>query len=308
MIPKALRATYSIFMFFRLFPLLRHLRNEGRCDLISAHWLYPDGVASAAAARLLEIPIYLHAMGSDINEYSKFFLRRIQIVKAIESADAIITKSRALASRVLDLGVSKTQIHTVPNGIDRSIFYPGDKDEARKLLNIPGDSFSILYVGNFNKEKNVSLLIRAFAEVVKVRPKAKLLLVGDGPERKMLERLAANNVSGGNIIFAGRQAHHSLRRFYQAADCFALPSTKEGCPNVLLEALSCGLSVIASNVGGVPEIVTQEYGKLVESGNLEEWVQALESAVSNPPGPVAKFEWPSWADNADLLKEIFSGR
>jgi len=308
-IPKILRATYGISLFLRIFPLLRRLKKEGRCDFISAHWLYPDGVASTMAARLLQLPVYVHAMGCDINEYAKFHLRRIQIVRAMRSANAVITKSAALASRVQELGIAPANINVVPNGIDRHRFLPGDKQEARRALEIPADIFSFLYIGNFNQEKNVSLLIRAFAKAVEnMSLPAHLYLVGDGPEREKLEGLVTNLAIRSRVTFAGRQSHQMLRTYYQAADCFALPSLREGCPNVLLEALACGLPVIASRVGGVPEIVTAGRGALIESGNLEEWCRAVTEALANPPERVSNFQWPSWEDNATALEQIFAER
>jgi glycosyltransferase involved in cell wall biosynthesis len=306
-IPKILRFTYSAFMFLSIFPLLRRLKNEGRCDFISAHWIYPDGVASAMAAKILGLPVYLHAMGCDINEYTKYRLRRVQIVAAMHSANAVVTKSAALAGCVQALGVAMEKIFVVPNGVDRGKFQTGDKQEARDELGISSGIFSFLYVGNFNQEKNVGLLIRAFAGLdADEKSMAHLYLVGDGPEREMLEELVVDLGVRSRVSFLGRQPHHVLQSYYQASDCFALPSLREGCPNVLLEALACGVPVIASKVGGVPEIVTGENGVLVESDDHDAWIAALQSAISNPPARVQDFQWPTWEDNARALEQIFT--
>lgn len=306
-IPKILRFTYSFFMFLSIFPLLRRLKSEGRCDFISAHWMYPDGVASTMAAKLLKLPVYLHAMGCDINEYAEYRLRRVQIVSAMHSANAVVTKSSALAARVRELGVAAEKIFVVPNGVDRGTFQTGDKQEARKALAIPSEKFSYLYVGNLNHEKNVGLLIRALSGLaVDEQSKAHLYLVGDGPEREMLENLVVDLGVKKRVSFVGRQPHHVLQAYYQASDCFALPSLREGCPNVLLEALACGLPVIASDVGGVPEIVTGENGVLVKSNDEAAWVAALRSVLHTPPARVQNFQWPTWEDNAGALQKIFT--
>jgi len=306
-IPKIFRFTYAALMFLSIFPLLRRLKKEGRCDFISAHWVYPDGVASAMAARFLRIPVFLHAMGCDINEYTRYYLRRVQIVMAMRAANGVITKSQALASRVSDLGIEAAKVYVVPNGVNSDRFQPGDKQEARKEVGMPANEFSLLYVGNFNQEKNASLLVRAFAAAMadKKQP-VHLYLVGDGPERAMLEKMVNDLSISDQVSFLGRQPHHVLQSYYQASDNIALPSLREGCPNVLLEALACGLPVIASNVGGVPEIVTAENGVLVDSDDLDAWVAALRSAVSNPPIRVQHFQWPTWEDNARELERIFN--
>lgn len=306
-IPKTLRLTYAFFMFLRLYPLLRKLKREGRCDCISAHWIYPDGVAAAMVAGRLRIPVFLHSLGCDINDYTTYFWRRVQIKRAAKSAVAVVTKSRALARSVVKLDVDESKVCVAPNGVDRSKFKPGSKNDARVALGISETQRILLYVGNFNVEKNVGVLIAAFAAASQGRsmPPA-LYLVGDGPQREYLESLVAKAGIEENVHFLGRRPHEEIAQFYHAADHLGLPSLREGCPNVVLEALASGLPIIASDVGGVPEIVTEEFGVLVPPTDHDAWVAALNKLFDEAPKQVESFDWPSWEDNATEVARIIS--
>jgi glycosyltransferase involved in cell wall biosynthesis len=129
----------------------------------------------------------------------------------------------------------------------------------RTRLSIPDTARVVLCAGRFSREKGHADLIRAIAEIPESgeAPEFRLVLAGDGPERPNLESLAASLGVAGRVIFAGYQ--QNLAAYYAMADVFALPSHSEGSPNALLEAMSAGLALAATEVGGVPEIV--EHGR-----------------------------------------------
>lgn len=304
-IPKILRMSYGLLMLARLYPLLKGLRQQGRCDCISGHWVYPDGFAAATAAHRLRIPVVLHSLGCDINDYTKYVGRRVQIVFAMKQATSVVAKSRDLANKIVSLGVRETEVHVVPNGVDREKFEPGDKRIAREQLALPAGEFCFLYIGNLNHEKNVVTLVRAFARAVgATHDAARLYLVGDGPERKRLEKEVRLLNIEHHVSFIGRVEHTSIVKYYQAADCLCLPSLREGCPNVILEAQACGLPVIASNVGGVPEMVEPNSSVLLPPVDVTAWAEALATAIADPPKGPSNFLWWSWEENADRIVEI----
>src|SRR6185437_12171303 len=143
--------------------------------------------------------------------------------------------------------------------------------EARRRLGIQGEGRWVLGVGNLVAEKGFDLLTRAVARMAEVR----LLLVGQGPLRHQLASLAAT-IAPGRVEFRDNMPQSELRFAYSACDVFGLPSIREGWPNVLLEALACGTPVVASPVGGVPEILKSEAPALiVNERSPEAWAAAL---------------------------------
>jgi glycosyltransferase involved in cell wall biosynthesis len=142
----------------------------------------------------------------------------------------------------------------------------------------------ILSVGDMKPEKKQELLIRAFARLLANRP-ARLILVGDGPLRPRLEQLAAQLGVGEHVTFTGFTL--DVWPYYKTADLFALSSDVEGFPLVVCEALHCGLPVVSTRAGGVPEILDQgAYGELVPEGDVDAFTEALERALDAKADPV----------------------
>src|SRR6185369_1121038 len=135
----------------------------------------------------------------------------------------------------------------IPNGIDLSRFHPDDKARAefRAELKIPLDAFVVGTVGRLWPEKNQSMLIRSLKNQIP------LLIAGDGPERPNLQAMA-----GSQVYLLGNR--RDTPRLYAALDVFALSSTTEGLPLVLLEALASGVPVVSNNVGGIPHVITSD--------------------------------------------------
>ncbi len=143
----------------------------------------------------------------------------------------------------------------IPNSIDVSSFSPIDRSLARSMHGVSASDLVVVYVGRLSREKRVELLLEAFARVVRERPVARLLIAGEGPEREPLcQRVASLGLS--NVRFLGMLTRDGVRALLSCADVFVLPSLFEGFPNAVLEALSCGVPVVAADVGGVREILT----------------------------------------------------
>jgi glycosyltransferase involved in cell wall biosynthesis len=260
--------------------LLAELRNIGadasRFDVIDAHYFYPDGVAAARVADALGLPLVISARGSDINAVADIPFARRRMLEAATRAQALIAVSEALARKMVQIGMPSDRIHVLRNGVDTELFVPLSRVEARKRLGLNEEARWVVAVGNLVPEKGLDVLIRAVGALGDTR----LLIVGDGVLRKAL-RKRAQKLAPARIIFRGNMPQSELRYAYAAGDVLALPSLREGWPNVLLEAIACGTPVVASDVGGVPEILRDESaGVRVRSRTVEEWVDALRRALS----------------------------
>jgi len=232
-------------------PALARLRKEDfDFDLIDAHYAYPDGVAAAALGRRFDRPVVMTARGSDITLIAAMKGPKRQIRHALDHGEAVITVSRSLASTITELGLNPRRLVSLRNGVDLTRFKPLDRTAIRKELGV--ERLLWLTVGHLVELKGVHIAIEALARV----DNAELMIVGDGPERKALSRLAQELGVADRVRFAGAKSHEELTRYYNAADALIMASSREGMPNVMLEALACGTAVIGNAVGGIPEVVT----------------------------------------------------
>jgi glycosyltransferase involved in cell wall biosynthesis len=180
--------------------------------------------------------------------------------------------------------VPRQKIEVVPNGIDVTAFTaPASVADIRLSLGIPAGALVVGSVGRLVEVKRHDLLIEAFADLQE-RGRLNntwLLIVGDGPERDRLQRLAADFGVGELTIFAGYQAEPE--RLLRAMDLFALTSRHEGLPLALLEAWAAGVPVVASSVGAIPQTVVHGVsGMLFPSGDRESLVTTLETLLESP--------------------------
>ena len=233
--------------------IYRHVRDIHRSgfkfDLIDAHYFYPDGVAAAIIAKRLGVPFVITARGTDINLIPEYRLPRRQILWAASRASHIVTVCEALRERIIDLGVEPDKVTTLRNGVDPAIFHPVDPQAARQRLDIEGKT--LLAVGILTERKGHHLVIEAMRELEDFN----LIVVGSGIDEDRLKRQAAEMGVASRVRFDGEVDQEALRDYYNACDAFVLASSREGMANVLLESLSCGTPVAATNIWGTPEVV-----------------------------------------------------
>ncbi len=247
-------------------------------DLIDAHYFYPDGVAAVMLARRLRKPVIVTARGSDINLITQYYAPRKLIQYAARRADGVIAVSEALKHRLLDIGVAEEKITVLRNGVDLELFHPVDRTEARRRFGLEGRV--LLSVGNLVKLKGHDIAMAALSHL----PEAVLLIVGDGAERRSLESLAVTLGVAQRVRFIPAMAQEILRDYYSAADVLVLASSHEGWPKVLLEATACGTPVVASRVGGAPEIVrSAEAGLLLPERTPTALAQAIRALFAAYP-------------------------
>ena len=279
-IPKLIGFMHAVFMFFPLAKLVNRLEREETIDLINAHWIFPDGVAATWVARRLRKPIVLTALGCDINLYSTMNLRRIQISTALKESDHITTVSGNLKDAVFSLKIPEEKVDVIPNGVDLSLFSIIDKLDAREKLGILPNQTFILTVGSLDEVKGTRFLIEALGTMKKSNhPTPLLISIGDGPLRLSLCSLAEELGIVDHVRFLGKIPHKEIPRWMNAADLFCLPSIREGHPNVVIEALACGVPVVASNVGAISEIINSTNGYIWRNQNVRTLAQLLKDGL-----------------------------
>jgi glycosyltransferase involved in cell wall biosynthesis len=232
-------------------PLRREIRRFQPDVLLSA-WAYPDGTAAAAFGQIFDLPTVCRVMGTDINDFTKRADRRPQIALAFRHTDRVIAVSQALGDVVASLGVDRDKIVQIPTGVDTERFHAVDRISARDELGLPLEAPLIAVPSRLSPEKGIHHLLAALP---RMRSNVHVVLVGDGDQRAELEEQTARLGLGTRVHFAGYQLEHRMKLFYSAADLTCLPSLEEGWPDALMEAFACGCPVVASDVGGVADII-----------------------------------------------------
>jgi glycosyltransferase involved in cell wall biosynthesis len=308
-VPRIGGSLHAISMFLSLFPLVRKLHRRLRFDVINAQWLYPDGVAGVWMARALGIPIVLTGHGCDVNRDLGVPLVGRQIAFALRKADRVTVVSGALAEKVIGAGVHGDRVSVIPNGIDPDLFRPAERGEARRRLGFADGRKHVLYVGQLVEVKSLPVLIRSLGRLRERFPeRVAVHLVGEGPLEGELRRLALAEGVSDIVSFEGQKRHAEVAEWMAAADLLCLPSKREGCPNVILEALATGIPVVASRVGAIPELVDDRSGITVPAGDPSALAEALADALRRNWDPLAirsRLDGLSWKSIAGRYADQF---
>jgi glycosyltransferase involved in cell wall biosynthesis len=280
---------------------LRHAFEQTLHDfqpaVVLSSWIYPDSCAALHLARG-RVPVVAIAQGSDIHQYLNMPLRRRIILKDLPGAKAVITRSRELSRILESTGFPSGKLHTVYNGVSLETFRPRPALASRK----PGRV--ILFVGNFYPVKNPLLLIQAVAQTESTL----LIMAGAGPLEQSARDLASRLGIPSRVVFAGRKTPLEIAELMNGADILAVTSTNEGVPNVILEAFASSLPAVASNVGGIPEVLDQPFlGRMFPSEDLPALVTAINEQLAAPRDSAAirrHAERFSWEASASAYREI----
>jgi glycosyltransferase involved in cell wall biosynthesis len=283
-------------------------RRRGRVDVVLGAWAYPDGWAAIEIARMLDVPAVVKLHGSDMNVVASMKGPRALLRRALPRAARVVAVSRALAQQAVELGVPADRVDVVPNGIDTALFFPRPRAAARAELAVAPTDRLVLYVGNLQRAKGVGDLLAAFELVASKDSRARLCIVGDGPLRRTCQRFGQRHSCRVRVV--GTQPMREVPRWLAACDVLALPSWSEGTPNVLLEARACGRRVVATRVGGIPDIVSETVaGELVPPRDPVVLSRALRRALSTAYDPVAVASSGSahdWTRSAHLLQNTLA--
>jgi glycosyltransferase involved in cell wall biosynthesis len=234
--------------------------------------------------------------------------------QVLKSADRIITVSDATRRYVLSLGADPEKTSVLRNGVDIDRFKPSDaaRTAVRRKLGIPDDATVVLTVRRLVYKNGIDTLIESAEIAVKQNPKLVFLAVGTGPDRDAVQARIRQLGLANSFRLAGFVSDAELPAFYNAADLFVLPSKSgEGLPLVALEAMSTGLPVIATNVGGISEVMVEDCGTLVPADEPEEMAKAILelsetelSAQKTALRSIAEQSF-SWETNVKSLMEIY---
>jgi glycosyltransferase involved in cell wall biosynthesis len=240
------------------------------CDVIHAQWSL-----SAAAACLSypwhQRPIVATLHGSDIFQVTTTYWGGWLTRLILQRCDRITVVSRALANAIEAIGLSNVAITIIPNGVDLAQFTP--RYSTRAPL--------IVYVGSLIPRKGVIYLIQAMARLMPTHPSLHLVIVGDGIEKTSLREAVCRLGIATQVSFVGEASREQVRSWMQQAKVFVLPSTEEGFGVVLLEALACATPIVASQVGGICDVVTPEVGILVPPRDPDALAAAIAQLVDD---------------------------
>lgn len=254
-------------------------------DLLHVHYAIPHSVSALLARQMLaargrKLPFVTTLHGTDITlvglDRSYLAITRF----GIEESNGVTSISQYLKNKTLEEFLVKNPIQVIPNFVNCDVYKPlEDRAAARERYAASGEKI-LIHLSNFRPVKRVTDVVKVFARVVEQVP-ARLLLVGDGPDRSSAEWLAHNLGIQDRVAFLGKQ--ESVNELLPVADLMLMPSELESFGLAALEAMACRVPTIATNVGGVPELIDDGVtGRLFPVGATESMAQAAIEVLSNP--------------------------
>ncbi|KPK53168.1 MAG: glycosyl transferase family 1 [Thiotrichales bacterium SG8_50] len=283
-IPGFVKFLDGFFMALGSFATLRKLRNEERCDLIDSHFAFPDGKAATLLGKWLQRPVTITLRGTEVS-HSKERLKRLLLVEALGDATRIFSVSTSLKKLAEGLGIESGKIRVIGNGVDADKFQAIDRQAAREQLGLPVDSEVLLTIGALVERKGFHRVIELMPSLLSQGKVIHYLIVGGaGPEgdwTEHLKQMVSELGLTGHVHFLGTLPPTELYLPLSAADVFVLSTRNEGWANVLLEALACGVPVVASDVGGNSEVIASEdLGFIVPFGDRNALERSIVKALA----------------------------
>jgi teichuronic acid biosynthesis glycosyltransferase TuaC len=279
---------YGLFFYLRCRKILRKLLKEQEIDLIHAHTSMPEGFASVLLGREFRLPVVCTLHGGDINDVLPPFMLRSKkrlalaaVRWALRNLKHLIAVSQDLRLKAQSLrGDCGIDITVARNGADRDVFRPISKIEARKVLGLPQECWIFVFIGGLVTDKGVPFLLEAFARIR--RPDTALYLVGGGRKERELRNQCRSLCMEAACIFVGPRPHAEVPLWLSAGDCFVLSSLTEGSPTILSEAMLCRIPIVATRVGGVPELIHDgETGLVVPSQDAAALARGMEFIMND---------------------------
>jgi glycosyltransferase involved in cell wall biosynthesis len=243
-------------------------------DVVVGRYLSQAAFVAVLAARFLQLPSLVSARGNDVDRGAFDPAGFSQLLWTLERATTTTAVSQELAQKLRGL-VLGAEPQVVPNGVDAELFCPGER--SAELASRWGAGPVVLFTGEARQKKGLPVLLEAFARCTSVVPEATLVLVGGvrREARPMLE-FFSQKYPAARLQEVSALPQAELVQYYRGASLFVMPSLHDGLPNALLEAMACGCPVVASRVGGIPDVVRDGVdGLLVPPGDVAALQQAL---------------------------------
>jgi len=262
---------YELALASRIVDVVQHIG----LDLLHVHYAIPHAAAAFTAKQILEregisIPVITTLHGTDITLVGKDPSYEPVVAFSIDMSDGITTVSEDLKKDTLEHFKIKSPIEVIPNFIDLNRFKKQPKEHFRKAI-CPNNERLVVHTSNFRKVKRVQDVLKVFCRVRQVIP-ARLLLIGDGPERAEMEELSRNICAPEDVRFLGKL--EQVEEVLSLSDLFLMTSEKESFGLAALEAMACEVPVISTNAGGLPELNAHgQSGFLCDVGDIDDMVE-----------------------------------
>ncbi|MCR3921077.1 MAG: glycosyltransferase [Firmicutes bacterium] len=216
-----------------------------KADVLYAQFFMPCGIAAVKLGKMLNMPVFVANGEYNLNSIQSFNSKLLETL--LEQIIGIISVSEENKRQLLvsgyDVKMLADKIDVIKNAVDRTVFYPIDKQKARLALGLPQDNFIVAFTGSFIERKGVSIL----AEVIDQLENVFAIFIGQGPLEPKCR----------NILFKGTLPNKLVNQYLSAADIFVLPTLAEGCSNAIIEAIACGLPVVSSALPFNDEILDE---------------------------------------------------
>lgn len=291
-------------------------------DLVHGHWAIPGGLLGRTMSGLVGIPLVVSLHGSSV-----YLAERSKLIGAVtrfvfRGARAVAGCSRDLRDRAVAVGSAEERTFAVPYGVDTSRYCQGKGQTLRAALGLPSDAILIGALGRHVDKKGFEYLVDAMPRILAAYPNAYCVLGGDGYRQVQLQERAEALGVGERVRFPGYISWVQTPEYYRMFDVFAVPSVidangnRDGLPNVLLEAMSCGCPVVASRVAGIPDVVRDgATALLVDSRDSEQLADSVirvlsDDALRERLGLSAREQMAaaySWGEIADQMIDIYQG-
>ncbi len=269
-------STYPLFEYppydLALANMMVNLIQHANLEVLHVHYAIPHATSAYLAKQILngkapKVPVITTLHGTDITLIGSDPTYKQVVDFSINQSDGVTAVSEYLKNETYRLFDIKKEIKVIPNFIDLERFKKSKKEHFKKAICPDGEKI-ITHVSNFRKVKRVADVVAAFDQVLKNGVKAKLLMVGDGPERAKAEKKCRELKMCDHVRFLGKQ--EQVEEVLSVSDLFMIPSGSETFGLAALEAMSCSVPVVSSNIGGLPEVnIHGETGFLCELGDIE---------------------------------------
>jgi N-acetyl-alpha-D-glucosaminyl L-malate synthase BshA len=254
--------TYPLFEYpnytLNLTSKMVDVAKHEQLDLLHVHYAIPHATSAVLARQILgcedyEIPVVTTLHGTDITIVGRDPSFQPVVNYSINQSDGVTAVSEFLKRETYERFSIRKEIEVIPNFIDTRRFRKMDKDHFKQAL-CPNDEKLLIHVSNFRPVKNATQVVEVFHKLRSENQPVKLLLVGDGPDRTATERLSRELGVFEDVRFLGKQ--EPIEEILSIADAFIMPSGSETFGLAALEAMACGVPVVATNIGGLPELIT----------------------------------------------------
>lgn len=266
------------------FELIVDEHKRDPFDLIHAYFLPMAGFVGTYVGKYLNIPSVVSIRGNDIERAAFDPGKFSNVMYALQNANAVTTNASELAKKAK--AFIDREIHLIPNGIDTRHFKPVGRNEVlAEALGVENRSSKVVgFVGELREKKGLATLLTGYAQTYKKIPST-LLIVGEireGEDKKLFDEFQLSNPEN-QIIVTGHVPHKDLPAYYSLMDVFIHPSLRDGMPNAVLEAMACGVPVIATPVGGVLDVLEDGVnGRTIPVNDAEMLAKVTEELLNDP--------------------------